>query len=89
MREFLVYTAARFAVFIVCVAAAFALFALLGVDDDTSILVPLLLGAVASVVVSAWLLRGLRERFVLAVQARAERRVAVRDERSADEQAGE
>jgi hypothetical protein len=75
MKEFLVYTAARFAVFAVCVLVAFGIFWLAAGGDDVPVLWPLLLGAILSVMVSAWLLRGLRDRFVARVQARAQRGV--------------
>jgi hypothetical protein len=83
MKEFLVYTAARLVVFTVCVALAFALFWVLGGGDDVPVLLPLLVGAIASVAVSAWLLRGMRDRFVAKVQARAERSVAAHRARDA------
>ena len=84
MKEFLVYTAARFAVFGACVLLAFGLFWVVGGGEDVSVLWPLLVGAVLSVLVSAWLLRGLRDRFVATVQERADRAVANRDAGPAD-----
>lgn len=77
MKEFLVYTAARFAVFGVCVLLAFGLFWVIG-GEDVPVLWPLVLGAILSVLVSAWLLRDLRDRFAATVQARADRAVAAR-----------
>lgn len=77
MKEFLVYTAARFAVFGACVLLAFGVFWLLG-GGQVPVLWALLLGAVLSVTVSAWLLRGLRDDFAAKVQARAERQAAAR-----------
>ena len=82
MKEFLVYTAARFAVFAVCVLVAFGLFWALSGGDEVPVLWALLLGAVLSVMISAWLLRDLREKFVLRVQQRAERSVAAHRERT-------
>ena len=84
VKEFLVYTAARFAVFGACVLVAFGLFWLLSGGQDFPVLWPLLLGAIASVVVSAWLLRGLRDDFAVKVQARAERAVTAHQAREAD-----
>lgn len=84
MKEFLVYTAARFAVFGACVLVAFGLFWLVSGGEDFPLLWPLLLGALASVVVSARLLRGLRDDFAAKVQGRAERAVAAHDAREAD-----
>jgi hypothetical protein len=88
VKEFLVYTAARFAVFAVCVIVAFGLFWLLSGGEDVPVLWPLLLGAVASVMVSAWLLRDLRDRFAATVQARAERSVAAHRARDDSEPEG-
>lgn len=86
MKEFLVYSAARFAVFAACTAAAFAIFWLLRGDEEVPVLWPLLLGAITSVMVSAWLLRDLREQFAAKVQGRAERMVEANQRReSADD----
>lgn len=73
MKEFWVYTAARFAVFGACTLLAFGLAWVVSGGEDVPVLWPLLLGAILSVLVSAWLLRDLRERFVAKVQARADR----------------
>ena len=81
MKEFLVYTAARFAVFGACVLLAYGVFWLVTGGGDFPVLWPLLLGAIASVLVSAWLLRGLRDDFAAKVQGRAERAVAAHDAR--------
>jgi hypothetical protein len=78
VKEFLVYTAARFAVFAVCVGAAFGIFWVVGGREGTPVLWPLLLGAIMSVMVSAWLLRDMRDRFAAKVQGRAERMVEAR-----------
>jgi hypothetical protein len=80
VKEFLVYTAARFAVFAVCTAVAFGLFWVVGGGDDVPVLWPLLLGAITSVMVSAWLLRDMRDRFAARVQARAERAVRAQEQ---------
>ena len=81
MKQFAVYTLARFAVFGVCLALAFGFFWLLalargGGAEDIPVLWAVLLGAVLSVTVSAWLLRDLREELAAGVQARAERMVS-------------
>lgn len=81
MKQFAVYTLARFAVFGVCLALAYGLFWLLalvrgGGAEDVPVLWTVLLGAVLSVTVSAWLLRDLREQLAASVQARAERMTA-------------
>ena len=84
MKEFLVYTAARFAVFGACAVLSFGLFWVVGGGEDVPVLWPLLLAAVLSVLVSAWLLRDLRDRFAASVQARADRAVAARRDRDPD-----
>jgi hypothetical protein len=84
VKPFLVYTGARFVVFGACVLATFVLFRVFA-GDDFSVLLPLLIGAVASVLVSAWLLRGLRDDFVATVQRRAERAVTAHESREAGE----
>lgn len=84
MKEFLVYTAARFAVFALCVLVAFGVFWLFGGDDEVPVLWTLLLGALMSVMVSAWLLRDLREGFAARVQERADRAVAAHRSNGAD-----
>jgi hypothetical protein len=81
VKEFFVYTAARLAVFGACVLLAYALFWVATGGGNFPALWPLLLGAVASVLVSAWLLRGLRDDFAAKVQGRAERAVAAHDAR--------
>ncbi len=81
MKEFLVYTAARFAVFGACAVLSFGLFWVINGGEDVPVLWPLLLAAVLSVLVSAWLLRDLRDRFAASVQARADRAVAARRDR--------
>ena len=86
MKQFAVYTLARFAVFGVCLALAFGLFWLLalargGGAEDIPVLWAVLLGAVLSVTVSAWLLRDLREELAAAVQARADGMVSSAEDR--------
>ena len=86
VKEFVVYTAARFAIFGVCVAGAIGIFwgiaaARGGGMADVPVLWALVLGAVVSVTLSAWLLRDLREQFAGRVQERAEQMVRRSDER--------
>jgi hypothetical protein len=73
VKEFLVYTAARLAVFVACFALVLGAWLLVDRDGPVPVLWPLLLAAVLSTLVSAYLLRGMRERFALRVQSRAER----------------
>ena len=72
MKEFVVYTAARFALFLVVYGAIIGIYVLVA-GTPVPVLWPLLLAAVVSTVASAYLLRELRERFALKVQERAGR----------------
>jgi hypothetical protein len=73
VKEFLVYTAARLLVFVACYALVVGGYVLVDRDGPIPVLWPLLVAAVLSAVVSAYLLRGMRERFAAQVQGRAER----------------
>ncbi len=73
MKEFLVYTAARLLVFLASYALVVGLYLLVDRDGPIPVLWPLVVAAVLSAVVSAYLLRGMRDRFALRVQSRAER----------------
>ena len=73
MKEFVVYTAARLAVFVACYAAVLAVTALVAGRDAASGLWPLVVAVVVSGVVSAVALRGLREAVTARVHARADR----------------
>jgi len=72
VKEFVVYTAARFALFLVVYGAIIGIYVLVA-GTPVPVLWPLLLAAVVSTVASAYLLRELRERFALKVQERAGR----------------
>jgi hypothetical protein len=76
VKEFALYTAARLGVFVACYAAVFGLVALVGGRDAASGLWPLVAAVLISAVVSAYALRGLRDRFSARVHARADRMVA-------------
>jgi hypothetical protein len=73
VKEFLVYTAARLLVFLASYALVVGLYLLVDRDGPIPVLWPLIVAAVLSAVVSAYLLRGMRDRFALRVQSRAER----------------
>jgi hypothetical protein len=73
VKEFLVYTAARLLVFLASYALVVGLYLLVDRDGPIPVLWPLVVAAVLSAVVSAYLLRGMRDRFALRVQSRAER----------------
>ena len=72
MKEFWTYTAARLGLFLACYGAVFGVCVLVG-GLPVPLLWPLLVAAVASSVLSVFLLRGLRTRFNDSVQARASR----------------
>jgi hypothetical protein len=73
VKEFAVYTAARLGVFVGCYAVVLAVAALVGGRDAALGLWPLVVAVLLSAAVSAYALRGLRDRFAANVQARAER----------------
>ena len=72
MKEFLVYTAARLALFLATYGLVVGLYALV-VGTPVPVLMTLLVAAIISGVVSVYLLRGMRERFTAKVQGRASR----------------
>ena len=73
MKEFALYTTARLGIFVGCYAVVLGLVALVGGRDAASGMWPLIIAVLASAVVSAYALRGLRERFTARVHARADR----------------
>ena len=72
MKEFVVYTAARFGLFLVIYGAIVGVYVLVA-GTPVPVLWPLLLAAVLSTVASAYLLREMRQRFAQTVQQRADR----------------
>ena len=72
MKEFIVYTAARFGIFLVVYGVVIGVYVLVA-GTPIPVLWPLLLAAVASTVVSMYLLAGMRDRFAAKVQQRADR----------------
>jgi hypothetical protein len=73
VREFVVYTIARFALFFICWGVVVGGYALINGGGPIPLVWPLLVAAVVSVVISAYLLRGMRERLAQRVQERAHR----------------
>jgi len=71
VKEFALYTAARIGLFLVAWALVLGVVWL--VPGTMSFVWPLLIAAALSTVVSAFVLRDLRERFTLQVQQRAQR----------------
>ena len=72
MKEFLVYTAARFGLFAVAYGVVVGVY-VLAAGTPIPVLWPLLLAAIISMVLSMYLLAGMRERFALKIQERADR----------------
>ena len=72
MKEFLVYTAARFGLFLTIYGLIIGVYVLVA-GTPIPVLWPLLLAAVLSTIASVYLLRGMRERFAEKVQERAAR----------------
>ncbi len=73
MKEFAVYTAARLGVFVGCYAGVLAVVVLVGGRGAATGIWPLAVAVLLSAAVSAYVLRGLRDRFAASVQARADR----------------
>jgi len=76
VKEFVLYTTARLGVFVACYAAVLGLAALAGGREAASGIWPLVVAVLASAVLSAYLLSGLRDRLTARVHARADRVVA-------------
>ncbi len=72
MKEFIVYTVARFALFLAVYGVIFGVYVAVA-GTPVPLLWPLLLAAVLSTVASMFLLRGMRDRFSAKVQERAAR----------------
>ena len=73
VKEFIVYTAARFGVFAATYALVLGGYLLVDNDGPVPVLGPLLVAAILSSVISVYLLRGMRERFAERVGQRADR----------------
>lgn len=72
MKDFVAYTAARFAVFGVCFGLGLGLAYLIG-GTPIAIVWPLIGAALASTAISAYALRGMRDKVAEGVSARAAR----------------
>ncbi len=73
MKHFLAYTAARLGLFLVTYGVVVGVYLLLGGGTPLPLIWPLVLAAVVSGVVSAYALRGPRQRFAAVVEQRADR----------------
>ena len=80
MKEFALYTAARFGIFIGCYGVVLVVVALAAGWEAASGIWPLVVAVLVSAVVAAYALRGMRERFTAQVHARADRIVAAQRE---------
>lgn len=76
MKEFALYTVARLGIFVGCYGVVLGLLALVAGRDAASGIWPLVVAVLVSAVISAYALRGLRDRFTARVHARADRMVA-------------
>ena len=76
MKEFVLYTVARLGLFVACYAAVLAVVAAVAGRDQAEGVWPLVVAVLVSAVISAYALRGLRERFAARVHARADRMAA-------------
>ena len=72
MKEFIVYTAARFGIFLAVYGAVVGIYVLVA-GTPIPVLWPLILAAVVSTGLSVYLLRDMRDRFAMKVQERADR----------------
>lgn len=72
MREFLLYTAARFGIFGAVYAVVLLAVWLVDRNGPLPVLWPLILAAIASTFLSAYLLRDLRDRFAARIHERSE-----------------
>lgn len=73
MKEFVVYTAARLGLFLATYVTVVGIYLLVSGEDTIPVLWPFLVAVLISAIASVYLLRGMRDRFALAVQQRAER----------------
>jgi membrane protein implicated in regulation of membrane protease activity len=80
VKEFWSYTAARLVLFATCYVVVLGVTALV-TDGPLPVLWPLLVAAVLSTVLAAFMLRGMRERFADKVTARADRMVSSQEPR--------
>ena len=87
MKDFALYTLARFGIFAALLAVAMLVFWLANGRQAVWIAWPVVVAAIGSTIVSTYALRGLRERVAAGVQARAERMASRFEEHRAREDA--
>ena len=73
MKDFALYTLARFGIFIGMFVVVAAIFWLANGREGVWVVWPLVVSAIGSTIVSTYVLRGLRDKVAAGVQARAER----------------
>jgi uncharacterized protein DUF4229 len=73
VKEFVVYTLARLGLFVASYALVVGVYLLVTGGEAVPLIWPFLVAVVISAVASFYLLRGMRERFALVVEARANR----------------
>ena len=73
MKDFALYTLARFGIFAAMLVVAMLVFWLANGREGVWIVWPVAVAAVASTIVSTYVLRGLRDRVAMGVQERAQR----------------
>jgi hypothetical protein len=89
VKDFWLYTLARFGIFAALLAVAMVVFWLANGREGVWIVWPALTAAVGSTIVSTYALRGLRERVAVNVRTRAEQMADRMEERRAAEDAAD
>lgn len=89
MKDFWIYTLARFGVFAAVLVVAMVGFWLVNDREGVWIVWPVLTAAIASSFISAYLLRGLRDKVSIGIRERADRVAAKVEESRAREDAAD
>ena len=89
MKDFWLYTLARFGIFAALLAVAMVVFWLANGREGVWIVWPVLTAAVTSSIISTYALRGMRDKVAATVQARAARATTRMEEMRAREDAAD
>ena len=89
MKDFWLYTLARFGIFAVLLAVAMLVFWLANGREGVWILWPVLTAAITSTIISTYALRGMREKVAIGVHERASRMAGRFEEQKAREDAAD
>ena len=89
MKDFWLYTLARFGIFAALLAVAMLVFWLANGREGVWILWPVLTAAITSTIISTYALRGLREKVAVDVRERASRMAGRFEEQRAREDAAD